>query len=172
MHLALSGASQEWTRKGRGMYQIPGFFYSQCMGRGCAVGWAQLTFIVPCGWGNSVERCSNVWRRVMMKWPRYKALLLVLPAPLPSAVGRIDEHGPVRRRWARLHTHRFVLCAAVLQTIAWLPLICCNPSKAIFSQRLAHVLYCSERVGLWGAGCRSSEGGESLNTAVGLARGS
>lgn len=72
---------------------------------------------------------------------------------MPPAVARIDEHGPARRHWARLQTHRFVLCAAVLQSVALLPLIGYNPSKAILSAQPAHVLYCPEGEG-------SEEGGE------------
>lgn len=123
---------------------------SQYMGMDRRVRWALLTFIVPCGWGNRAKDAVVRWLRVMMKWPWCKALLLLLlPAPLPPAVTRIDEHGPARRHWARLQTYRFVLCAAVLQSVPLLPLIGCNSSKAILSARPAHVPYCSEgeRVG-------------------------
>lgn len=84
------------------------------------------------------------WSRVMMKWPWCKTLLLLLSAPLPPAVTRMDERGPVIRHWARLQTYRFVLCAAIPQSGPLLSLIGCNSSKAILSARPAHVPYCSE----------------------------
>lgn len=61
---------------------------------------------------------------------------------MPPAGARIDEHGPSRRHWARLPTYCFVLYAVALQSVALLPLIGCNPFKAI-SARTACVLYCS-----------------------------
>lgn len=88
-----------------------------------------------------------LWYRVMMKRPWRKLPLLLHAAPLPPGVARINEYELVRRHWARLQTYHFVLCAAVPQSVALLPLIGCNLTKALCTTSPCSVLFWGWRVG-------------------------